>query len=232
MSRVLLFDIDGTLLNAVRGRGYRREIRRALEAMFGTAGRIDQMRFDGKTDLAILREALEPAGITPDDIRARIADWESDFVELTRRLTAAAPLFRCCPGARDLLARVDDDDRFRVSILTGNLERVAGVKLASVGLDRHVRLRGAYGSDHEDRNALPAIAAGRIAGQTGQTFAPEDFVIVGDTPRDIEAARTFGSRSVAVATGHYGYDDLASCAPDAIFEDFSDLDAVVSAFLA
>ena len=231
MSRVLLFDIDGTLLYALRGRGYRREIRLTLESVFGTAGRIDQMRFDGKTDLAILREALEPEGIGADEIRHRIPDWEAGFVELTHRLTAEAPLFACCPGTERLLERLDEDDRFVLSVLTGNLERMAGVKLAAVGLDRHFRLRGAYGSDHENRNELPAIAAARIAEQTGRARPPGDYVIIGDTPRDIEAAKCFGMRCVGVATGHYSLDALAAHEPDVLLPDLSETDLVIETLL-
>src|SRR5690349_9458120 len=103
MDRVLLFDIDGTLLVSARRRGYRRAIREALERVFGTAGRLDEIRFDGKTDLAILREALEPEGITPEVIRERLVDWESGFVELTRALGREDPVFLRCPGVGELL---------------------------------------------------------------------------------------------------------------------------------
>lgn len=228
MSRVLLFDIDGTLLRSLRGRGYRQAIHRAIEDVFGTAGRIADMRFDGKTDLAILREALEPEGVDADEIRRRLGDWENGFVALTHRLTSEAPLFACCPGVEDLLGRLEGDAHFDISVLTGNLERMAGVKLAAVGLERHFTLRGAYGSDHEDRNELPAIASLRFAEQTGRVARPNEFVIIGDTPRDIEAARGFGMRCVAVATGHYSVDELAAHEPDALFEDLVETDAVLA----
>ncbi|MBK6425238.1 MAG: HAD hydrolase-like protein [Blastocatellia bacterium] len=149
----------------------------------------------------------------------------------SHRLSAEAPLFACCPGAEQLLQRLDEDTRFDLSVLTGNLERMAGVKLAAVGLDRHIRLRGAYGSDHENRNELPAIAAARIAEQTGQDRPPADFMIIGDTPRDIEAARGFGMRCMAVATGHYSLDALAAHEPDVLLADLSDTDLVMDSLL-
>jgi phosphoglycolate phosphatase-like HAD superfamily hydrolase len=189
------------------------------------------MRFDGKTDIAILREALEPEGIDADEIRHRISDWEAGFVALTHRLTSEAPLFACCPGTERLLQRLDGDERFELSVLTGNLERMAGVKLAAVGLDRHFRLRGAYGSDHEDRNELPAIAAARIAEQTGRERPPGEYVIIGDTPRDIEAAQSFGMRCVGVATGHYSLDALAAHEPDVLLPDLSETDLVIETLL-
>lgn len=226
---VLLFDIDGTLLVPARGRGYRREIKDVLETVFGTAGRLDEVRFDGKTDLLILREALECEGVGPETIRERLHEWRRHFVELTERLGRDEPLFVSCSGVETTLAALGRDGRFALSILTGNLEAMAAVKLAAVGIDSHFRLRGAYGDDHEDRNALPAIAAARIAEQTGRDYAPERFVIVGDTPRDVECARAFGMRCVAVATGHYTVDELSTHRPDAVLPDLCDLDALRAA---
>ena len=186
------------------------------------------MTFAGKTDLLILREALEPEGIGPEIIRERLGDWQSHFVDLTLRLGSETPLFVSCSGVESVLAELDRDDRFLLSILTGNLEPMAAVKLAAVGVDAHFRLRGAYGGDHEDRNALPAIAAARIAEQTGRDFAPERYVIVGDTPRDVEAARAFGMRCVAVATGHFSVDALAACGPDAVLPDLCTFESVLA----
>ena len=227
--RILLFDIDGTLVRAAPGRGYRGEIRRVLETVFGTAGALDRVDFGGKTDLLILREALETSGVTPETIRERLAEWQDMFVELTERLGRETPLFVPCVGTGQLLERLDGDERFALSLLTGNLEPMATVKLAAVGFERYFRLRGAYGSDHEDRNALPAIAAERIRAQTGTDFAPDAFVIVGDTPRDIHAARAFGMRVVAVATGHFTLDELAAHEPDALLADLCDPDAFYAA---
>jgi phosphoglycolate phosphatase-like HAD superfamily hydrolase len=225
---ILLFDIDGTILVPAPGRGYRREIKAALTKVYGTAGRIDEVRFAGKTDLSILREALEPEGVMPEVIRERLGEWEASFIELTTRLDREAPLFVACAGVCELLATLDRDERYALSILTGNLEPMAAIKLAAVGLGGHFRLRGAYGSDHEDRNALPAIASARIAAQIGREYAPEQFVIVGDTPRDVEAARAFGMRCVAVATGHFSVDALAAHGPDVVLQDLSDLDRVLA----
>jgi FMN phosphatase YigB (HAD superfamily) len=119
---VLLFDIDGTLLLPARGRGYRREIKRGLEMIFGTAGRIDEVSFAGKTDLAILREALEDYGVGPAEIRARLGAWQTLFIEMTEQLGRDLPLFVACSGVPDLVARLDRDPRFALSNLTGKHE--------------------------------------------------------------------------------------------------------------
>jgi phosphoglycolate phosphatase len=228
-SRVLLFDIDGTLLEPARGRGYRREIKIVLEEIFGTYGRLDEVSFAGKTDLAILREALEPAGISRETIRERLHRWEAGLLGLTERLCREGPLFVRCPGAGEMLEALACDARLTLSLLTGNLESMATAKLAVVELDHHFRVRGAYGSDHEDRNELPAIAAGRIIAHAGRRYEPADFVIVGDTPRDIAAARHFGMGCVAVATGGFSLDALAAHGPDALLPDLRDVGAFLEA---
>ena len=105
--QILLFDIDGTLLRTAKGRGYRAEIKRVLETVFGTYGLLDEVTFGGKTDLAILREALEPVGIPLPEIHGRLKDWERGFVEITHQLNAVAPVFELCPGIGSLVTMLD-----------------------------------------------------------------------------------------------------------------------------
>jgi phosphoglycolate phosphatase len=227
--RVLLFDIDGTLIRAARGRGYRREVTRVVESIFGTAGRMSEVDMAGKTDLAIISEALAPEGVPLEAVREKLHEWESGFRELVERLHREAPLFTACPGVGELLGRLEEDRRFVLSLLTGNMERTAAAKLATVGLERHFRVRGAYGGDHHDRRELPAIAARRIIEHTGRALGPSDFVIIGDTPRDVECAKHFGMHCVAVATGPFTAGQLAEHGPDAVLEDLCDAEAVLEA---
>ena len=227
--RVLLFDIDGTLVTAARGRGYRREVTRIIEEIFGTAGTMQTVDMAGKTDLAIISEALKAEGFSIEDVRARLPFWELAFHDLVERLHTESPLFTACPGVCELLQKLEEDSWFVLSLMTGNMERTATTKLATVGLHRHFRVRGAYGSDHHDRRELPAIAARRIIEHTGRTLDPQDFVVIGDTPRDVDCARHFGMRSIAVATGPFSVEELASHGPDAALDSLGDVDAVIAA---
>jgi phosphoglycolate phosphatase-like HAD superfamily hydrolase len=113
------------------------------------------------------------------------------------------------------------------SLLTGNLERLAETKLKLVGLWRYFKVRGAFGSDHEDRHRLPAIAAQRITDYFGHTLEADRFIVVGDTPRDISCARSFGARVVAVASGQHSVEQLAEFSPDAIVGDLSNTDEIL-----
>lgn len=225
--RVILFDIDGTLIRAVRRAEYRGLIRGMLDDIFGTCGRIHEVEFAGKTDLAIYREALECEGVSAEIIRERLPMLESRMVEILNSLAATGEVFRLCAGVRELLDALSDDSRFLSSLLTGNVEKLAEAKLRVAGILHYFRNRGAFGSDAEDRNHLPAIAAVRLGEHLGETVAPERFIVIGDTPRDVSCAKHFGARSVAVASGQHSAEQLAHSSPDALLNDLSDTQAVV-----
>ena len=226
--RVVLFDIDGTLIKAVRRPEYRGAMRKILVNVFGTCGRIGEVEFAGKTDLAIYREALEPEGISVDDVRGCLPRIEAAMVELMDRMAKTGEVYRLCPGVRELLEALSVDDRYVKSLLTGNSERLAEAKLRVAGIGHHFRERGAFGSDAEERDHLPAIAADRINRSLGHQLLPANFIIVGDTPRDINCARHFGARVVAVASGQHSVEQLKEYSPDALLSDLSDTASVVS----
>jgi phosphoglycolate phosphatase-like HAD superfamily hydrolase len=149
------------------------------------------------------------------------------MVELMDRMAGTGEVYRLCPGVRDLLEAVSPDERFITSLLTGNVERLAEAKLRVAGIAHHFRERGAFGSDAEERDHLPAIAAERINRSLGRELPARGFVIIGDTPRDIQCARHFGARVVAVASGQHTVDQLEPYAPDALLADLSDTDGVL-----
>ena len=226
-SRVILFDIDGTLIKAVRRPEYRGAMREILMSVFGTCGRIGDVEFAGKTDLAIYREALEPEGINLDGIRGCLPRVEAAMVELMDRMAATGEVYRLCPGVRELLEALALDQRYITSLVTGNAERLAEAKLRVAGIGHHFRERGAFGSDAEERDHLPEIAAGRINRRLGRQLPTSNFVIVGDTPRDISCARHFGARVVAVASGQHTVEQLTPYSPDALLEDLGDTQSVL-----
>jgi phosphoglycolate phosphatase len=226
--RVILFDIDGTLIKAVRRPEYRGAMREILVSVFGTFGRIGEVEFAGKTDLAIYREALESESISFEDIRGRLPRVEAAMVELMDRMATSGDVYRLCPGVLDLLAALSADQRFVISLLTGNVERLAEAKLRVAGISHYFQERGAFGSDAEERDHLPAIAAERINLSRAAQLPAHRFIIIGDTPRDIYCARHFGARVVAVASGQHTLDQLREHSPDVLLPDLADTVSVVA----
>ena len=126
-----------------------------------------------------------------------------------------------------MLEALKEDGRFVTSLLTGNVEKLAEAKLRVAGIWHYFKGRGAFGSDAEERDHLPEIAAARMTEHLGLQLRPEQFVIVGDTPRDIKCAKHFGARVLAVASGFHSLDQLAAHSPDALLADLSDTPAVI-----
>jgi phosphoglycolate phosphatase-like HAD superfamily hydrolase len=228
-TRLVLFDIDGTLLWS-DGAG-RRAIHRALIEVFGDTGPADH-RFDGKTDPQIVRELMRVVGHDDTIIDARMDDLFARYVTCLREELRdpehhATPL----PGVVDLLDALARRTDVALGLLTGNLVEGAAAKLEAVGIDPAIFVVGAYGSDHELRPELPAIAQRRAREVLGVDVSGRDVVVIGDTPADVECGRDIGARAIGVATGRYTTDDLAAHGAVAVFADLSDTDAVVRAIL-
>jgi phosphoglycolate phosphatase len=227
--RVLLWDIDGTLVRAARRGIFKDYTTPALERIFGTAGRLHELNVSGMTDLQIVCEALGEEGFTTEQIAARSKELCEHYVaEFERMTTTNEPIYFALPGAREVLEAVDAHPRYLSTLLTGNVEGAAYWKLRLVGLADFFRLPGAFGEDSHDRRDLPALAAARINDFLKLDLKPTQFVVIGDTPNDIACAQHFGARSVALATGRtYSAQDLSACRPDALLHDLIDTEAVL-----
>ena len=232
--RLILFDIDGTLLWTA-GAG-RRAIHRALLDEVGTAGPIEGYRFDGKTDPQIVRELLELAGHPEARSEARVTAVCRRYVELlTAELEKPTQTTKVYPGINELLVALEPyeaDGRAVVGLLTGNVEHGAALKLRSAGLDFGRFAVGAFGSDSHHRPDLPVVAAQRAQQRTGRRFGGADLVIVGDTPDDVACCRPMGARSVGVATGFYDVAALQAAGATHVFKDLGDTEAVLTALFS
>jgi len=223
--KLVLFDIDGTIL-LTDGAG-KRAIHRALIDVFGGTGPEDH-RFDGKTDPQIVRELMRIEGHGDEHIDAHMSPLLDRYVEyLDEELRVGSSGVRVMPGVCELLDVLDARDDIVMGLLTGNLEAGARAKLSSAGID-HTRFRvGAYGSDHETRSELPAVAQRRAREELGLDVHGGDVIVIGDTPADIQCGRGIGARAIGVATGHYSTEELWEHAPAAVFEDLSPTHEVV-----
>jgi phosphoglycolate phosphatase-like HAD superfamily hydrolase len=229
--RVVLFDIDGTLLRT-DGVG-----RRAMEAAFadvlGVSGGDPTYTYDGRTDRQIVRWQLRHAGFDDAAIEAVFDVLFARYLEhLTHELTTRPGLARACAGVPDLLAHLAHEPTVTLGLLTGNIRDGAARKLAAIGVAIDDFAVGAFGCDHEDRPALPSIAQARASARLGFDVPGAQLVIIGDTPADIACGRSIGVRAIGVATGRYSVDELASHDPYATFATLEDTARVVEAIVA
>jgi len=228
--KLVLFDIDGTIL-LTDGAG-KRAIHRALIDVFGETGPTDH-RFDGKTDPQIVRELMRIAGHADERIDAEMSTLFEHYVDyLQEELRAGADDVRVMPGVPELLDALEAHRDATLGLLTGNLVAGARAKLVAAGIDPDRFSVGAYGSDHETRAELPAVAQRRAREELGLVFDGRDVVVIGDTPADLSCGKAIGARAIGVATGHYSVEDLASHEPAAVFADLSCTDDVVRAIFA
>lgn len=226
MDRLVLFDIDGTLLS---GGPAKEAFRLALLEIFGTAGPIESWEFSGKTDPQIARELLREAGLEDGRIDAGLRDlWTRYLEEMESRLSDRPPTV--LPGVVELLLALETRRSVAVGLLTGNVSGGARLKLHAVGLGTRFPV-GAFGCDHEDRNELPAFAVRRAQDHWGVEFSGAAVVVVGDTPRDIDCGQRHGTRTVAVATGQFEREVLERAGADAVLPDFTETKSAVNAIL-
>jgi len=227
--RVLLWDIDGTLIRTARAGAFKDYTIPMLEEVFGTAGRLPEMKVSGMTDLQIIAEALKDEGFTNEHILERIDQLRDRYMEAMRKATGnGEEFFEVLPGVRETLQAVANHPRYHSALLTGNIEPAAHLKMELVGLSEFFTLPGAFGDESHDRRDLPALAADRIRDSLQLELEPEQFIVIGDTPNDIECARHFGARALAVGTGRlYSRDDILACKPDAFLSDLSDVNRVM-----
>ena len=231
--RILLWDIDGTLIRSLKTGGYKIYTIPVLEEIFGTSGQLSTMRVSGMTDLQIIAEALREEGFTRDDIRKQIHHVSQRLTAEAKRVTGnGEPFFEVLPGVANTLELLDKHPRYRSALLTGNIETMAYLKMELVGLSQYFRLPGAFGEESHQRRDLPERAAERINKHLGTDLSPSQFIVIGDTPNDIDCAKHFGARSVAVGTGRfYSTEELLACEPDAWIKDLSDADLVLATLM-
>lgn len=228
-SRLVLFDIDGTLLLSA-GAG-RRAILTALAAELAGCDAVDTVRFDGKTDPQILCELLEATG-SGEPEREMLQELCLRYVtHLEAELGREGHRTTVMPGIPDLLDRLEGESGVVLGLLTGNVREGAVLKLRSGGIAPERFVVGAYGSDSRYRPDLPPIAAERARFHFGRVPSGQEVVIIGDTPADVTCGVGIGARAVAVATGSYSAGALHEAGAYAVFEDLSDTERALEAIL-
>lgn len=217
-ARLVLFDIDGTLLRTQRA-----GIRAMLEAgraLFGARFHLDGIEFAGRIDPAIWAEAAAANGLDPgpaNHARFRAAYGERLAVKLAAERSA-----HLMPGVAALVPRLAARTDLALGLLTGNYPETGRLKIRHAGLDPNLFAVCAWGSDGAARRDLPPVAMARHRERYRRPLAPAEVVIIGDTPHDVDCARHHGCRALAVATGNFPLEALAACGPDLALADLAD----------
>ena len=227
--RLVLFDIDGTLLNS--GGVGRASMQLALTEIFGSPGS-PSYRYDGKTDKQIVRDTMRLEGHSDEHIDSRMAVLIDRYLDgLKEGIESRRFDVRPLPGVLEILDALEARDDVVLGLLTGNVEAGARAKLSAAGIDPDRFRVNAFGSDHEHRPQLPAIAQRRFGEALGLEVPGEKVIVIGDTPADIECGRELGARAIGVASGHYSVADLEKHSPYAVFPSLADTQKVLATIL-
>ena len=215
MTRLIwLFDIDGTLL-LTEGAG-RDALVLALRDHFGVSDDLTGIPFAGRTDMLIVGDILTRHGLAlTGDGQARF--W--DLVVMHMQRLMHPPRGGLLPGVPALLDGVQAESAWVPALLTGNVTRMADLKLGAFGVRERFAF-GTYGEEGEDRDAIARLAVKRAADRYG--VGPQQCVVVGDTEHDVQCARAAGAHAVAVATGSRSLEELEACSPDLALANLTD----------
>ena len=214
MSRIILFDIDNTLL--FTGGAGTVAMNAAFRDMFGIEDGFARVEFSGRTDRYIFLEGLRQHSID--------GDQETQLEEFTRRYYALLPQAlreregRLMPGFPQLLEALDRERGVRLGLATGNFSGGACLKLDYYGLAGFFPAGGGFGEDSDDRSRVVALAIERVSNGA----RPSDVLIVGDTPLDVASALDNGATAVGVATGRYSVEELKDSGAHLAFEDLGE----------
>jgi phosphoglycolate phosphatase-like HAD superfamily hydrolase len=219
---LILFDIDGTLITS--GGAGERALRLGFRERFGIDDDLHKIEIAGRTDSGIARTMLGAHGLedTPENVAAFFDGYLTHLADQLPQCEG-----RLLPGIIPLLEALKARPGVVLALLTGNLERGAELKLVHYGV-WHFFEFGAYADDHHDRNELGSFARRRAFEKHGIEFPPERIFVLGDTPHDITCARAIGAKAIAIATGKFSRAELMACRADAVFDDLSNLEAVLA----
>jgi phosphoglycolate phosphatase len=227
--RLVLFDIDGTLLSS-EGIG-RTAMRRALGSIFGSPGN-PAYRYDGKTDRQIVRDVMRLEGHSDEYIDSQMEKLIETYLEGLRE-NAKSGNFNVRPleGVAELLDALEPRKDVVLGLLTGNVEPGARTKLTAAGINPDRFHINAFGSDSEHRPELPAIAQRRASERLGLDIERGRMVVIGDTPADIACGRSLGAKAIGVASGHFTVEQLQEHDPYAVFPSLANTQQVLESIV-
>lgn len=224
MTKLVLFDIDGTLIT------------RCLihEEAFSVGFKVLNIDADirefpcaGRTDKWIIMEVLKKKGISKKQISDNIRKVYEEMINYMRERIKKDNSFSIIPGVKKLLENIEKRGHF-MGLVTGNIEEIAILKLQKTGISSFF-LFGGFGDISEDKGDLIEIAIKNAENKIGIKFNKNDVIIIGDTPIDVECGKKSGIKTIAMATGPYSFEELEKCNPDFLFKDYRNISSIIKA---
>ncbi len=223
-----MFDIDGTLLRA--GFIVKEAMGDALRDVFGTSGRIMDASFIGATDIGVVRALMTEAGFGLEAIGQKLGKLFEVYGEILEDKLRTWEKFQLCPGVPEILDALEEKAAL-LGLVTGNCQQGAFAKLGRAGLTDYFSF-GAFGDETDDRAELCAYAHARAEVETDKSISKDDLILVGDSPNDIRAAKNYGIRVLAVASGWVAAEELKSQGPTWLRSDLSNLREITDLLLS
>ena len=238
--RLILFDIDGTLIYSNHAKPENVPIVQATAQIYNNSNiKRNGVKFSGKTDRGIIREILAANEAKYDD--SKVNEIMKVYPSIMREAVSLNDeTYNPQLNAIKLLQELSKRDDIICGLLTGNIHENIDIKLGNADpsflkyfmktTDDNIYI-GGFGSDDEDRNNLINYAKERYSKYLGVDINEfnnnTDFIVIGDTPRDIECAHCHDVPVIAVATGHFNMDELKTANPNGLLKDFSDINLAI-----
>jgi phosphoglycolate phosphatase len=226
--RIILFDIDGTLLRA--GGIVREAMGEALQQVFGTRGKIVNASFIGATDLGVVRSLMSEEGFNLKEIDLKFQKLIEIYGPILKEKLATWEEFRLCPGVPEILESLEARGAL-LGLVTGNCQVGAFIKLDRGSLTKYFGF-GAFGDETTDRAALCRYAHQRAQAKHGDGIPKEQVIMVGDSPNDIRAAHAYGIRILALSSGWTSAEDLEAENPTWLYPDMSATEEILGLLLS
>lgn len=224
IKKLLLFDIDGTLMRTA-GVG-KKSFNLAFRKIFGFKDAFENIEMMGRTDPLIVEEALKKFEVEADD--DQIEKFRNLYYQILEEMIEEPHAGkRLCPGIDFLLNELEDNDNYIPGILTGNWRYSAYLKLRHFEIDGYFKT-GVFADDTPNRDEMVPLAIHRVAEEFNINVSPEKIIVLGDTPRDIHAAKPHGAITIGVATGFHDIQELEEAEADYVFDDFLDYQKLLS----
>jgi len=245
-THLVLFDIDGTLISTKRAaweppfcesieEAWKEEaefLNSSTHEVSKVRTNVERYRPGGKTDTQIIFELLEGTSLTEENIFKLLPAIRKKYLGRLRKVLADPAVVEIKPGIEELLIELSRRPEVVLSLLTGNFEEGARIKLGVPKIDQYFKFEtGAFGDFAKQRQELPARAVAAAKERLGLDFLGKNIVIIGDTPNDVRCGRHLNVRTIAVATSNYSMEDLNKENPDYLFQNLTETDKVVSAIL-